>query len=290
MTRLSLTTHRTVSATTLNVAPGLLGLPLATPARRLAAMGIDVALIGIASKYANAWLLAAVALVAWHLLRGRVRPPGPRPRWLAAVVLMLLLLGAVDAWRSRVASRVAGADDVATAPQSAAQQAARSLTLTASGVRNAASSPDLGAAIAEASQDAALEAMATRIEALEAEVKRLRGSPPDWKEKAAAWLDELGFGYGGALLYFTLVPLWWPGQTVGKKLLGLRVVELTGAPITVALTFKRFGGYMAGLATGGIGLAQTLWDPNAQGLQDRAARTLVLDERQAPRASSIASP
>lgn len=76
MTRLSLTTHRTVSATTLNVAPGLLGLPLATPARRLAAMGIDVALIGIASKYANAWLLAAVALVAWHLLRGRVRPPG----------------------------------------------------------------------------------------------------------------------------------------------------------------------------------------------------------------------
>ena len=77
-------------------------------------------------------------------------------------------------------------------------------------------------------------------------MKRLRGAPPDWRERAAEWLDELGLGYGGALLYFTLVPLWWPGQTAGKRLLGLRVVEITGAPMTAAVAFKRFGGYMAG--------------------------------------------
>jgi uncharacterized RDD family membrane protein YckC len=77
------------------------------------------------------------------------------------------------------------------------------------------------------------------------------------------------------------VPLWWPGQTAGKRLLGLRVVEISGAPMTAVVAFKRFGGYIAGLATGGAGFAQVIWDPNAQGLHDRAARTLVLDERAA---------
>jgi uncharacterized RDD family membrane protein YckC len=123
--------------------------------------------------------------------------------------------------------------------------------------------------------------MAARVKALDAEVKQLRGSPLDWREKAAAWLDDIGLGYGGALLYFTLVPLWWPGQTAGKRLLGLRVVEISGAPMTAVVAFKRFGGYIAGLATGGAGFAQVIWDPNAQGLHDRAARTLVLDERAA---------
>jgi hypothetical protein len=289
--KLSLRTPRSVTAAMLNVGDDLLGRPLATPARRLAAMTIDLLLIAVASSLVNAWLVAAVALTAWTLVRRRRgESPPARPRWLAPVVVALLLVGAVDAWRVRTAPQVAQEHDPVRLAQLATQQAAHSWSIAASGIDQAASSPDAAGAIAEAGTDAAVEAMATRIESLEAEVKRLRGAPPDWREKAAVWLDELGLGYGGALLYFTLVPLWWPGQTVGKRLLGLRVVELTGAPVTVSLTFKRFGGYMAGLATGGIGLAQVMWDPNAQGLQDRAARTLVLDERQAARASSIASP
>ncbi len=292
LTKPSLTASRVVSAEALNVASDLLGRPLATPARRLAAMTIDLLLIAVASSLVNAWLVAAVALAAWQLIRRRrdEAAPRPRPRWVAPVVVALLLVGALDAWRIRTSPQWAEEHDPARVAQMAAQQAAHSLSITASGVGRAASAPDAAAAIASAGQEAAIEAMATRIESLEREVKRLRGAPPDWREKAAVWLDELGLGYGGALLYFTLMPLWWPGQTAGKRLLGLRVVELTGAPVTASLTFKRFGGYIAGLATGGIGLAQVMWDPNAQGLQDRAARTLVLDERQAARASSIASP
>lgn len=289
--KLSLRAPRSVTAAMLNVGDDLLGRPLATPARRLAAMTIDLLLIAVASSVVNAWLVAAVALTAWTLIRRRRgETPPARPRWLGPVVVALLLIGAVDAWRVRTAPQVAQEHDPVRLAQLAAQQAAHSWSIAASGIGQAASSPDASGAIAEAGTDAAIEAMATRIQSLETEVKRLRGAPPDWREKAAVWLDELGLGYGGALLYFTLVPLWWPGQTVGKRLLALRVVELTGAPVTVSLTFKRFGGYMAGLATGGIGLAQVMWDPNAQGLQDRAARTLVLDERQAARASSIASP
>jgi hypothetical protein len=44
-------------------------------------------------------------------------------------------------------------------------------------------------------------------------------------------------------------------------------------------SLKRYGGYAAGLATGGLGLLQVLWDPNRQGLQDKAAHTVVLDLR-----------
>jgi hypothetical protein len=274
----SLTASREVTPQALNVAPALLGRPLATPARRLAAIAVDLVVIAIVSSALNAWLITAGALAAWWLLKGRRDTARARPRWLAPVVLALILFGAVDAWRLRVARPKVEQPDAAEV----ARLASRSLASAASGVAGAASSPAPGEAVSQAAQEAALEAMAAQVKTLEAEVKRLRGAPPDWRERVAEWLDEIGLGYGGALLYFTLVPLWWPGQTVGKRLLGLRVVEVTGAPMTALVGFKRFGGYMAGLATGGVGLAQLMWDANRQGLQDRAARTLVLDERASP--------
>lgn len=266
----SLSAARSVTPEALNVAPELLGRRLATPARRLSAMAIDLLLIGVVSSVANSWLVAALALAAWWIWRQRRQPATPRPRWIAPMIGALLVVAAVDGWRARTAPLTRVERDPAVA--------ARVVTAAASGLQSA--SPTAGDdALQEAATQAALEAMAQRVESLEAEVKRLRASPPDWREKTAAWLDELGLGYGGALLYFTLVPLWWPGQTAGKRLLGIRVVELTGAPVTAALTFKRFGGYVAGLAIGGVGLAQVIWDHNRQGLHDRAARTLVLDER-----------
>jgi uncharacterized RDD family membrane protein YckC len=85
-------------------------------------------------------------------------------------------------------------------------------------------------------------------------------------------------GWVGALIVLLLVA-WWRGQTVGKKLLKLRVLELNGAPMTVLRCLKRYGGYAAGMATGGIGFAQVLWDPNRQALHDKAAHTAVFDER-----------
>ena len=271
----SLTASRIVTPQSLSVAPELLGRSLATPARRAAAMAIDLLVVAIASNAANAWLLAAGALAAWGLLRGRGATAAARPRWLAPVVAALLVVGALDAWRLRVARPRLDEPDAAQA----AALAARSLATTASGLARAASTPERDEAWTQAGSEAAVEAMTARVTALEAEVRQLRGAPPDWREKAAAWLDDVGLGYGGALLYFTLVPLWWPGQTAGKRLLGLRVVQLSGAPMTASVAFKRFGGYIAGLATGGVGLAQVMWDDNAQGLHDRAARTLVLDER-----------
>jgi uncharacterized RDD family membrane protein YckC len=96
----------------------------------------------------------------------------------------------------------------------------------------------------------------------------------------------VGASFGWGIVYFSLLPAWWGGQTVGKKLLGLQVVELTGKPMTVLRCLKRYGGYAAGMATGGLGFVQALWDPNRQALQDKAAHTAVVDLR-APRAEPL---
>jgi uncharacterized RDD family membrane protein YckC len=84
---------------------------------------------------------------------------------------------------------------------------------------------------------------------------------------------------GWGIVYFSLLPAWWNGQTLGKKLLRLRVIELTGKPLTVMRSLRRYGGYAAGMATGGIGFAQALWDVNRQAIQDRVAHTVVVDLR-----------
>ena len=94
------------------------------------------------------------------------------------------------------------------------------------------------------------------------------------------WMDHLGVHVGWALVYFTLLPYWMHGQTPGKKLLGLQIIELTGRPLTLMLCFCRYGGYAAGLATGGFGFVQLLWDPNRQTIQDKIAHTVVIDVRE----------
>ena len=69
---------------------------------------------------------------------------------------------------------------------------------------------------------------------------------------------------------------WWNGQTVGKRMMGVRVVRLDGEPITWWTAFERAGGYAAGLATGLLGFAQVWWDANRQAIHDRIVGTVVV--------------
>jgi uncharacterized RDD family membrane protein YckC len=125
-----------------------------------------------------------------------------------------------------------------------------------------------------------LQAAEARIAALQAQLAEAR-KPKSFNlgERVKGWADEVGLGLGWAILYFALLPVRWNGQTIGKRLLGLRVVELTGKPMTAMRAFKRYGGYAAGLATGMFGFAQVLWDPNRQAIQDKTAHTVVIDLR-----------
>jgi hypothetical protein len=312
---------RWVTPEELNVAPALLGQQLARPWRRLLAMGADLATIGIVSSLSNFWLLAACALgVAEHTRAQRRAPPPWRLYAVGGLVLLMALAGVRDLIdelnRPSPARVVQDGDDedseVREIVADALAEAAPALALAASAVASApapapaASAP--GAASAPASTpapapvDAAASAAAT-IASLQAEVRRLKrqlarertaaeeaAAAEHWRERLRRLGLEFGIGYGWALVYFTMLPVWWRGQTVGKRLLGLRTVELTGKPMTPLLSFKRFGGYLAGMATGGLGFLQLLWDPNRQALQDKAAHTVVVDERQPRRAPPAAEP
>lgn len=91
-------------------------------------------------------------------------------------------------------------------------------------------------------------------------------------------LADFGLGYGWAMVYFTFYISWNNGQTIGKLLTRIRVVQLDNQPLTLWASFSRQGGYGAGFATGLIGFAQILWDPNRQAIQDKVASTVVIHQ------------
>lgn len=247
----------------LNVTPALMGAPLGTPWRRTLAMGVDLAVIGLLTGVSGLWLWAGLVLVVLQLRQRQRTAPARRREvvgWALAALLVVLAFGEARTqwydWRhpDAVAPSAAAADEP-DAPSGSASSAA-----SAPGVSDA-----------------------ERIAQLEAELAEAR-RPKKLKlgEHVSGFLDDLGAGLGWGIVYFSLLPAWWGGQTVGKKLLRLRVVELTGQPMTVMRNLKRYGGYAAGLATGGLGFLQILWEPNRQGLQDKAAHTAVLDLRHGP--------
>lgn len=239
----------------LGVAPALVGRPLASPGRRAAAMGIDLVIVALLSGSSRLWLVAGLAVLLAQLLSPRGGVPQraqPVLGW-AGALLVLVLVGAEVQQRW-----------FAAPPRPVAVE------------------------VAEPAEPAASDPT-TRIAQLEADLARTQGrlQAAERRDRGLGhWLavqaDEIGDAFGWGIVYFSLLPAWWRGQTVGKKLLKLRVLELTGAPMTVLRCLKRYGGYAAGMATGGIGFAQVLWEPNRQGLHDKAAHTAVFDERTPP--------
>lgn len=133
-----------------------------------------------------------------------------------------------------------------------------------------------------------LDRLAARVEALEdqnddledrAEELRAKVRNPSLWRMVRATINDFGITIGWVGLYFTLFLAWWGGRTPGKYLLGIRVVRLSGEPLSLWFAFERFGGYAAGLATGLFGFAQLYWDPNRQAIHDRVARTVVVRTR-----------
>jgi uncharacterized RDD family membrane protein YckC len=256
-----------VTPESLNVAPALVGRPLATPQRRALAMLLDVAVVALLSGVTGFWLIGGLALVALQLRSrqgsGAGQPVGRRLVWgwiLAAVLGLLALDEAKTRWDERHGPPPAAAlaehgDDESRAAAGAAVSASSAM-------------PKPGLTDAE------------RIAQLEAELKAAKKPKPfKWRHELNRLIDAAGLQFGWGFVYFSLLPAWWGGQTVGKKIFGLQVQEITGKPMTVMRCLKRYGGYAAGMATGGIGLAQLLWDANRQGIQDKAAHTVVIDLR-----------
>lgn len=259
-----------VSADTLNVAPDLLGAPLASPLRRLGAIALDLMAVAVLSGLDGFWLGAALVVFLYQMhAKERSRSSWLRNAWIWGVCALFLWLAAERGWDTWTERHAAPAAVV-----SASADSAISPTAAASAPLNGTSAP------AKASSDQSEQSDADRIAALEDELAEAR--KPEalrWQSTLLKWWKDTGVSFGWAIVYFSLLPAWLNGQSLGKKLLGLRVVELTGKPLTVRICFSRYGGYAAGMATGMFGFAQILWDANRQSIQDKVAHTVVLDLR-----------
>ncbi len=85
----------------------------------------------------------------------------------------------------------------------------------------------------------------------------------------------LGLLLGAAYQWYFLTQ--HRGQTLGKLLLGIRVVKTDGSPITAAEAIMRYFGYVLNSMLLGIGWLWAFFDPRRQGLHDKLANTMVVE-------------
>jgi uncharacterized RDD family membrane protein YckC len=81
------------------------------------------------------------------------------------------------------------------------------------------------------------------------------------------------------IIYFTY--FWsasspWPGQTVGDKLLSLRVIRTDGSDLTIVQALIRYVGLFVSFLVIFIGVIWVAFDPNKQGWHDKIAGTYVV--------------
>jgi uncharacterized RDD family membrane protein YckC len=84
-------------------------------------------------------------------------------------------------------------------------------------------------------------------------------------------LFNLTFAPIYALVLWTLI-----GQTIGKAVMGVRVVRLNGQPMNFLTSLRRLIGYLLTLVTFGLGFAWVAVDNRRQALHDKVAGTCVV--------------
>jgi uncharacterized RDD family membrane protein YckC len=109
----------------------------------------------------------------------------------------------------------------------------------------------------------------------------LPGAWAQWHGPATGRLS-LSFEFGGigsillALTYFGLSTYLGKGRTVGKYLLGIRVVSLVHSHMSLWHSIERALGYAASSLEAGFGFFQFFIHPNRQTVHDRIAETIVI--------------
>jgi len=81
------------------------------------------------------------------------------------------------------------------------------------------------------------------------------------------------------IIYFTY--FWsasspWPGQTIGDKVLNLRVIRTDGSDLSIVQALIRYVGLFISFIVIFIGVIWVAFDPNKQGWHDKIAGTYVI--------------
>lgn len=294
--------RRTITPDAFEVAPELLGRPLAPPWRRGFALLADLVLVFLFTQLGS--LSAAfVASAVFFLLV--IRKPVER-RWLrwtmrvaAAAGSFVLFLGVLVALEWSKPSPytgmsaeqwmdfgvAAGSEDPEVRAQALEELAESLQSVSGEQLQPVADSLELSQDPADPDAGGATARLERRIVQLQTNVRELYAENlelrkemenPSFKRMASAVAGDLGLTFGWSAVYFTLCLAWWRGRTPGKWLFRLRVLRLDNRPLALWGCFERFAGYAAGLATGLLGFLQILWDPNRQAIQDKIVGTVVV--------------
>lgn len=79
------------------------------------------------------------------------------------------------------------------------------------------------------------------------------------------------------IIYETILVSQWNGYTVGKKIMGIRVVSQNGGPVDWVKAFVRsISKVLSGMFLG-MGYLWMLWDENSQTWHDKLAETYVVE-------------
>jgi uncharacterized RDD family membrane protein YckC len=80
-----------------------------------------------------------------------------------------------------------------------------------------------------------------------------------------------------SLGYFVVLQTYLGGQTLGKKIMGIRVVNWEGKKPTLGrMAIREIFGKFCSYITYGVGFLMILWDRKRQGLHDKVADTYVV--------------
>jgi len=241
----------------------LLGLPLATPKRRAFAMLLDLLLIQQLSQINSVILGLAIAVVLFMLSSSKGRKTVGSARKITFKLLALTLflyLIVTESWQYLQTQEFTLFN-----PDTQNQTVAEEATAKPD---NKLSNLPLAEQLSIANE---------QIEELKAENRVLKADEgSDLMDMFEAIAKKFGYGFGWAGVYFTLFCYLLNGQTPGKFLLRIKVIQLDGRKLTIWNSFGRYGGYAASIVTGLSGFLQILWDPNRQGLHDKVASTVVI--------------
>ena len=255
------------------------GAQISTSARGAVAMASGFVAMSAADD-------AEEARTAGQALVERMRGEGAAPGEIEGVLEGVAEGSEVEKpWmRAVVDTLVAGLGDPSPVPVANGDSLAAAYA-AAVGAGDSAGAAELRPLVARTLAADTLAALGSSIEALRGERDELRGDVAELQEAARntgivprlrSLADDLGLGLGWAILYFTATVAMWRGRTVGKRLLGIRVVRLNARPIGWWAAFERAGGYWAGFATGLLGFFQILWDKNRQAIHDKITETAVV--------------